>query len=648
MKSPFVSLVAFFALTAGLFAQPSNDPVIMTIDGKPVLRSEFEYIYNKNNSNNSLDKKTLNEYVDLFINFKLKVQAAEDQGIDTTKAFINELSGYRSQLTKPYLTDQAVEDSLVQEAYNRMKEDVDVSHILIRLDPNASPTDTAKAWQKINQIAQRLKTEDFSKVAKEESQDPSVKQNGGHIGWISAFRTIYPFECAAYNTPVGKMSKPFRTAFGYHIIKVNGRRKSLGEVLVSHIMTFTAPGDSVKNKKAKLMIDSIYQRIKAGDDFAALAKKYSEDKGSALKGGELPWFGTGRMVPEFEQQAFALKDKGDISKPFESPYGWHIVKLIDKRGIDTFEKSKADIEQKIKRDERGNMAQLVFINKLKKEYNPVVNNDALKEMAERLGNKSLTDSTFRKETAKMTQTILTIRNKKYSQADFAEYLKKNSVSDKTSAEDKMKEKFSEFEGRKLLDYEDSQLENKYADFRSLMQEYHDGILLFDISNSEVWDKASKDTAGLDTYFKAHRDKYKWDKPHFKGYVIYCKDQQTLKQAQILVKQLDTDSIDKYLRKRLNDSIQYVKTEKGLFVKGDNKAVDYLVFKTKDKYVPDKNYPYVFVSGKVLRNKPEDYLDVRGLVTADYQDYLEKQWIKELREKYPVVVNWDIVKTVKQN
>ena len=253
MKRSVLSLVAFLALSTSFFAQ-TTDPVLMTINGKPVLKSEFEYIYNKNNTNNSLDKKTLDEYVDLFVNFKLKVEEAKTQGIDTTASFINELAGYRSQLTKPYLTDTKVDEALLHEAYDRSKEDVDVSHILIRIPQNATPADTLKAWNEINAIGKRLQKEDFAKVAKEVSQDQSAEENSGHIGWVSAFRTVYPFETMAYKTDVGTISKPVRTTFGYHILKVHGHRNTLGEVLVSHIMIFTSKGNDIANKKAKATI----------------------------------------------------------------------------------------------------------------------------------------------------------------------------------------------------------------------------------------------------------------------------------------------------------------------------------------------------------------------------------------------------------
>lgn len=646
MKRTVISLVAIFALFSGIFAQ-SSDPVLMKINGKPVLKSEFEYIYNKNNSNNSLDKKTLEEYVDLFINFKLKVEEAKTQGIDTTKSFISELSGYRSQLTKPYLTDSKVDEATIREAYDRSKEDVDVSHILIRIPQNATPADTLKAWNDINAVWKRVQKEDFNKVAKETSQDQSVEQNQGHIGWISAFRTVYPFETVAYNTPVGTISKPIRTAFGYHVVKVQGRRNSLGEVLVAHIMTFTSKGEEAVNKKAKATIDSIYQRIKAGDDFGTLAAKHSMDKGSSVKNGELPWFGTGRMVPEFENAAFALKNKGDVSEPIQSAYGWHIIKLIDKKPLASYEDLKADLERKVKRDERANRGQEAFLAKSKAENNYQLNAASLKEFYKVLGTRKLADSAFVADVAKLDKPLFSVAGKKYTQADFAKYLKKNNASDKTIASEIINEKLDAFVNAELLAYEDEQLEKKYDDFRNLMQEYHDGILLFEVSNREVWDKASKDTEGLAKYFNTHKDNYKWDKPHYKGRVILCKDKETFAAAQKIVKKAAADSIDKYLRVRLNDSIQHVKVEKGLYVQGENKVVDNQVFKTKDKFIPSKDYPFSFVVGKTIQ-KPEDYTDVRGLVTAEYQEFLEKEWIKSLRAKYPVNVNDDVLKSVKKN
>lgn len=649
MKPLVITLLAFFSLSSSMFAQ-TTDPVLMTINGNPVLKSEFEYIYNKNNTNNSLDKKTLDEYVDLFINFKLKVEEAKKQGLDTTKSFVSELAGYRSQLAKPYLTDSKVDNELLQEAYNRMKEDVDVSHILIRLQQDATPADTLKAWKEINNIYNRLQKEDFAKVAKEASEDPSVAQNNGRLGFISAFRTVYPFETMAYNTPVGSISKPVRTAFGYHIIKVHARRNSLGEVLVSHIMKFTSRSDEEVNKKAKITIDSIYDRVLKGDDFGTLASKYSQDKSSSIRNGELSWFGTGRMVAEFETAAFALKNIGDVSAPIQSPYGWHIIKLIDKKGLASFDNMKADLERKVKRDERANLGQQSFLEKLRTTYNYQVNKQNVKEFYKLVSNsKILTDSIIMAEVGTLNKPLFSFAGKNYTQTDFTNYLKKNNNAEKMVSSEMIDDKFKTFVNSELLAYEDAQLEKKHDDFRFLMNEYHDGILLFEVSNKQVWEKATKDIAGLDKYFKSHKSVYTWKEPHYKGRVIYCKNKATFKTAKSLLKKsADNDSIDKYLRTRLNDSIQYVKIDKGLFVQGENEVIDNKIFKKKDNYVPSKDYPFVFVTGEMLKNTPESYTDVRGLVTADYQEYLEQEWLKSLRAKYPFTVNQDVLKTVKKN
>lgn len=647
MKKIFKAIPVFL-FASSLFAQPSSEPVLMTINNKPVLRSEFEYIYNKNNSNNSLDKKTLDEYVDLFINFKIKVEEAKAQGLDTTKSFINELSGYRSQLTKPYLTNSKVDEDLLKEAYDRLKDELEVSHILIRTTSSSSPADTLTAYNKIKAIRKRLEKEDFAKVAKEVSEDQSAVENQGRIGWITGFRTVYPFETMAYNTAVGKISEPVRSSFGYHLIKVHNRRKSLGEIQVAHIMRFTSKGSDSINFRAKVTIDSIYNLVKSGADFGQLATDLSEDRGSAAKKGELPWFGIGRMIPEFENTAFQLKQIGDYSAPVESAYGWHIIKLLDKKDIPSFEVKKPELEKMIKRDERANKGQQTFINDLKVEYGYKSYSENLQPYLEALEGKNLTDSIFLAQIAQIKGNLASFAGKVIDANAFTNYLKKENRSTKSTASEIIEEKFDAFINKSVLDYEDSQLENKHEDFRLLMQEYHDGILLFEVSNNEVWDKASRDTEGLSKFFAANQNDYKWEKPHFKGRVVYCKDKKTMQKAKKILKSAPIDSIDTQLRAQLNDSVQHIKIDKGLYVPGDNKLVDKFGFKQKIEVENDTVYPYVIVDGKNLKMMPEDYSDVRGLVTADYQEYLEKEWIQTLRNKYSVSVNKDVLKTVKSN
>jgi len=649
-----------FALVSAFGVLNAQDPVLMEINGKPVTKSEFEYIYNKNNSNNSLDKKTLNEYVELFVNFRLKVEEAKTQGIDTTKSFSDELKGYRATLTKPYLNDPGAEKEAARQAYARMLEDRDVSHILVALTGNTA-ADTLAAWEKINTVYKRLvggqpiknsrqktKPEDFEKVAREMSDDRSVKDNGGHIGWISAFNAVYPFELAAYTTPAGEVSKPFRTQFGYHIVKVNARRNSPGEVLVAHIMIRTASGEDSLNIAAKETINMVYAKAKQGENFGELAAQFSEDPGSSGNNGELPWFGTGRMIPVFENAAFALKNIGDISTPIESRYGWHIIKLLDKRGVADFETLEPEIQRYMKRDDRANVGRKSFIEKTKKEAVFTVNNENLSEFVKLLEDRQLSDSAYIAEISKLNKSLFNVAGKTFTQADFAQYLKSNSDTYSIFPSEIIAGKFADFSEEKILEYADSRLEEKYPDFKLLIQEYHDGILLFEVNNREVWEKASKDTEGLANFFSKNSSNYNWEKPHFKGKVIYCKDEVTLKAARNIVKKSIPDSLEKVLRTRLNDSIQHVRIERGLYVAGDNSAVDAYGFKLKNAvYEPVRDFQFALVTGKVLK-KPEDYTDVRGQVTTDYQNFLEQEWIKTLRDKYSVKINRDVLKTVQEN
>lgn len=648
-------------LASVMLQAQSDNPVLLTIDDEPVYQSDFYYIYKKNNSSTMLDKKSIAEYMDLFINFKLKVAEAKAQGVDTTETFKKELAGYRKQITTPYLVDAAAEEKLIATTYNQMQEEREVSHIVVRCPLNASAADTLEAYSKIMAARTRVtvgiaatgKTvrrptpvpEPFDKVARDVSEDPSVGENGGYVGWVTPFRFVYPFEKAVYNTPVGEVTMPFRSPFGYHIAKVTDVRPSQ-EVLASHIMLFAQPGVEEANATAKQRIDSIYKRVLAGDDFASLAMRHSQDQGTASKGGELPWFGTGRMVAPFEKAAFALKNAGDVSEPILSPYGWHIIKLHNRRSGKSFEEAKEEIKRNIQHDERGKLLKTAFVQQLKGQYNFTANTEQLAAITALATQHALSDSLFAAKAETMQAPLFTFADQTRTQADFGSYLVQNSHSAYTIPSLIVQEKFTDYCANELLSYEDSQLESKYPDFRQLVQEYHDGILLFEVSLREVWDRASQDVEGITAFFNANKENYAWSEPHYKGRVVACRDKNTLKAAKSIVKKSPADSIDTYLNRRLNDSIQYVKVEKGLYVKGDNPTVDALVFKT-GKVEPTEEYPYLFVDGKLLKRYPESYTDVRGAVVTDYQEYLEQEWIKTLRQKHTVWINEPLFEQMQQ-
>ncbi len=646
MKKVFASLMVLVLASNTMMAQQS-EPVLMKINGKNIPLSEFEYIYNKNNSNNVVDKKSLDEYVDLFVNFKLKVEEAITQGLDTTQSFKSELGMYRNQLAEQYLLDSKATDRLVKEAYDRKAEEVEVSHILVRIAESGTSADTLQAYNKALAIWKRAQKEDFEVLAREVSEDPSVTQNGGYVGWISAMRTPYSFENMAYSTPAGQVSKPVRTFIGYHIIRVEDRRQSPGEVKVSHILLMNDREHPENNASVKLRADSIYQRILAGDDFGELAVKLSQDPGSARQNGELPWFGSGQMIPEFEKAAFALKKNGDVSLPVESQFGWHIIKLTDKKPLGSFEVLKPTLEGQIKQNERNKMSGDSFAGKLKNEYNFTQDINTLADFLKLSDKYSPVDSIYAAEAASFNKPMFTFAGQQFTQKDFAGYLLSEARTFRGVRSDFIQEQYKNFVNSKLISYEQTQLDRKYPEFHNLMQEYHDGILLFEVMNNEVWEKATKDTEGLSRYFESNKTDYAWAKPHYKGFIVHAKDKATLKAAQKIVKRANPDSISSYLNKRLNDSIQYVKIEKGLWVESENPVIDAKIFK-KSAYTPSKEYPYCFVSGKILKTLPEEYTDVRGIVTANYQDYLEKEWIAQLRKKYPVSIDEKVLKTVKKN
>ena len=589
-------LMSLAVLSLGLNLTAQEDKVLMTIDGQPVMASEFLYIYEKNNQESALEQKNMDEYLDLFINFKLKVHEAEANGIDTTEAFKKELSGYRAQATPKYMKDEAAIDSLVEMSYRRIAEDRRGAHIAIQCPMTADDSTVEAALAQINTIRERVTTgvekkvkvkgkwkkvrepEDFFAVALETSSDPSVQENKGELGWITPFRYVYPFENAVYTTEIGEVTPVFRTAYGFHIALVEERRDH-EEVAAAHIMKMTPRGDEEAEAAAKVAIDSLYELVKNGANFAEVAKAQSDDKGSAMRGGDLGWFGRGYMVKPFEEAAFALKDCGEISAPIKSDFGWHIIMLKGKRGIQPLEEMRESILKKVQRDERIKEADASFIRKARAEYN---------------------------------------------------------LPAEMSDED-------------VRAYADSHLEDKYPELKNLVKEYHDGILLFDISLEQVWDKASQDKEGLEAYFQAHKADYPWTEPRFKGFVVQCKNANLEKAVRAIIRNADRDSVESYINSRINigDSITYVKCTRGLWTLGQNKIVDKLGFKQKKvEFKTNSEFPHVFVVGKKLK-APEEFADERGKVTSDYQDYLEAEWVKQLREKYPVVVDEAVFESLKK-
>jgi peptidyl-prolyl cis-trans isomerase SurA len=635
----FVSLSVSYTL-----AQKNT---IVTIDQKPISIEEFEYYYNKNNTNDLQQKMPVEEYMQLFVNFKLKVHQAYMLQMDTAQTFKQELEGYRNQLIKPYLTDNEKIDDLVKEAYQHLLEDVDVSHILIRLNANPTPADTIAAYTKAMTAYKRVTNgESFEKIAVEFSEDPTVQENKGRLGFITGMMVVYPFEKTAYTTPVGQVSAPIRTRFGYHIIKVHDKRKTQGERLVAHILK-RIPEDASEKQKAAIerSIKSIYEDLAKGADFQRLAQANSDDQSSANKGGEISWVGTGKTTPEFENAVFNLQNIGDISQPVKTEFGWHIIKLLDKRDIMTLQEAYPLIEPRVKTDERASIIANSFIEKLKKTYNfksYPTNLHALQTLLAQPNDNIL------EQTKTYNLPIYTFADQVITQSDLIVFLHQQNYTKNPIDLSLLDILANQVANNTIIKYENSMLEKKYPEFGLLMNEYKEGILLFNISNEMVWSKASKDIEGLTDFFEKNKKSYAWDKPRFKGAIIYCDSKQSFKTAKKIAKATPEKELSTKLKQTLNSNEKNaVKIETGLFAEQTNPVVDKLVFK-KGKLEKNNDYPYIFTSGNIQKHYPDSYQDIRGIVINDYQNYLDKQWIEELRSKYPIVIDTSVLNSLKSN
>lgn len=505
MKSTsFFTLLFFMAISLSTFSQ-KKQAILFKIDGKPQLVSDFEKNYLKNiDIVADSSQKKIKNYLDLYINYKLKVQAAYNLKLDTLNTFKGELSRYKQQLMAPYLKDSTAIENLAKEAYYRSKYEVNASHILIRLEEGTLPKDTLAAYNLISKARKEIiDGQKFKDVAVKYSQDPSAKKNFGNLGYFKVFQMVYPFENPAYTTPVGKISPIFKTRYGYHILKINDKRLSQGEVEVAHIMLKNKDAKSIAVNKLK--IDSIYAMLKEGQKFAELAKKYSQDSGSAQNGGKLAKFGVGKIIKEFSDEAFALKNRGDYSKPFKTSYGWHIVALLKKYPIDSYEKMRPDLLKKVKRGERADQIEKSIIDKLKKNYTILEYKSALADFQN--------PDWFKKKDS-LNLPILKVQDSIFTQKDLVVYLsfKKNEkyVSNQV---------FDKFKDRKIIDYYKAHLEDTNKEYATSVNEFKEGLLLFDVMQNKVWQKAKADSTGLKAFYMLNRTKYPKDFKNNKGVVM---------------------------------------------------------------------------------------------------------------------------------
>lgn len=648
MKFSGLSLLLAFLFSVSAGAQNLNDKVLMTIAGNEVSAGEFIRMFRKSMEPGKTGDA--DSYLQLYITFKMKVADAISQGIDTTKAFKNELKGYRDQLAQSYLTDKDTKEELLQKTYQRYLTEINAWHILVSCPEGAKPQDTLKAWKKAIDIRERIiNGESFEQVARGTSDDQSVKINGGNLGFFTVFQMITPFEDAAYNLKKGAISQPVRTPYGYHIIKVADRRPSKGKILAAHIMKVAPPGTNEKDaKSAEDTINSIYRQLLDGASFSDLARKYSDHKESAGHGGKLNWFGTGELITELSEAAFAISDTGVFSKPVRTPYAWHIIKLLDKRPAGSFEETRSFLESKLNQSYLNSLSKKSFVEKLKKEYKFRINQDAYKWFVEN------TDTLIIRGAAKYDRSempsgnLYSFTNQRLTTKDFASYIERRGLmivtNDPVSF---IKQCTDAMISDQIVKYENSVLEKKYPDFGYLMTEFHDGILLFEISGRRVWNRVQEDSSGLHSYYEDHKNEFLTRKSMEAKIYTFKNGKNERKLLSSYRKYSDQPDCDSLMRKRLsgdNDTLLTIK--EGRYKIGDDPELDKLKWVAGIQSAKLNNYPALVVIKRILEPEPLPFGEVQGEIMAGYQESLENEWIKQLKEKYTVKIDNLVLEEIK--
>jgi peptidyl-prolyl cis-trans isomerase SurA len=605
---------------------------LFSIGKTSVSTDEFLYTYRKNHQNQQdFTEQKVNEYLDLFVNFKLKVAEAHTRGLDTTSKFTAEFKTYREELKKPYRTEPDALDKLTKETYQRLTEEVNAEHILITLKPDASPADTLVAFQKVSQIKARIEAgEDFEKLARELSEDPSAKYNGGNLGYFTALQMVYPFEEAAYNTAVGSLSPVVRTRFGYHLIKVKDRKPARGEVEVSHILLRAATPDDAKVKNTAFLL---YDQIKGGRNWDEVCKEYSEDANTKDAGGRLRPFGVGALasVPEFEAMAFSLQQPGEISDPFQSSLGWHIIRLEKKIPLLSFKEMEPSLKRRVGRDERLQLSQQVLSAKRKKEYS-YVEEQKVKEQIFALADSTLTRGTwsFQGSDELRNQKLFSVQNNPETVATFIKYVLANQTVTNLTPAAYISQLYEKLVEDRISEAEEEKLKRDNPEFRNLLTEYREGILLFEIMETEVWNKASADSTGQKSFYQTNQNQYQAG-DRIEARIFAAQDKSVIEEMKSKVTKGDTLT-DTDLRKF--KSIQNFRA----YEKKESKVIDRISWAVGLHEVDLDGLYYLVEVSRLVPPGVKSFEEARAQVISDYQDYLEKNWVSQLRKEYNVKIN----------
>ncbi|MDR1846786.1 MAG: peptidylprolyl isomerase [Bacteroidales bacterium] len=650
-------LLLLSLVSIGSYAQTeSNKDIILTIGDENVTKQEFIDLYQKNNTapNKVIDKEDLKEYLDLFINYKLKLREAKALGMDTLKSYTDEIETYRKQLVLPYINDATITEQIVEEAYDRLKYFVRASHILVNVPANATPADTLAAYKKALDIRKRaLKGEDFSTLAAELSDDPSAKENKGDLGYFTSMTMIYPFEQACYTMKSGEISEPVKTTFGYHIIKLVERKPALFYTAdVAHIWVSPRMHDSTANCKS--IIDEAYQRLQSGISFDSVVKLYSDDRQNKDKNGVLKGQKINNMPMEYTMQMENMKI-GEYSKPFETSYGWHIIKPLAYNPLPPLDDIRKTIEKRVAGDMRSYKTIEAFADKTKQEYGFREDLNKIKAVEN-----IVTDSVFFAtwsvpDNFDKSEEIFRIGDYSFTQLDLAQYIEKNQKKETPMYIPAFVDKvYKAAVIDAVVGYGDRRLEDKHPELKAQLDEFRNGVLIFAITDKYVWNRSVTDTAGLEQFYEKNKQKYMWEKRS--DATVWTLDTSVnAKTALELItkgtkKKWTNIEIQEQIAKKCKLDSTYIKAVKFVWNKyenGDNKFIDRLYQQTGvSSVMKEGNKNYIVVVHKIVEPEIKTLSECKGIATSDYQEFLEQQWVKELRQKYPYKVNEQVFNSIK--
>ena len=643
-----IVVLLFLVTSFSSFSQKKKD-ILLTINDTPVTSEEFKRVFKKNlDLVQEEDQKTVDGYLSLFIEYQIKALEAERLGYGEKEAFLKEFSSYEGQISRNYLFEDRAIEEVAREAFERNKYEIDASHLLIRCGYEALPSDTLVAYNKIKNLHERaLNGEDFETLIIENSEEPNVKSYKGRLGYFTAFSLVYPFENEAYNTPVGSISNIVRTSFGYHIIKVHDKREKPQQIVVSHIMAATKSKDTTTTPKERIF--QIYNLLKAGNTFENLAKQYSDDKNSGKKGGKLKPFVRGDLRSRyFEEAAYSIKEIGDITEPVQSDMGWHIIRLDSIITHQSFEDSREIYENKVKEGNRAKVVNNNIIASIKDKFGFVNGPAKFQDVYTKVGEEVLKrEYVYAPLLNNENKTLFTIGNDAVTFNDFLEFIEQKQKIGKLSSpkEVLIQNFYEEFEAEEIKKYFRKDLYDENQEYKSLITEYRNGLMIFDFMYENVWNAAKEDTLGQKEYYEQNKQKYFW-KERINASIYSSPDKNEILNIERLLGEGKTNEEIKALQTD-NSKTKFI-IDNGVFENESDKLPSNFDMKKGVSNIYEQNDTFLIVNvSEVLPPSQKTFIEVQGRLITEYQSVVEKRLLNNTKKNYEVIINEKTLKRIKK-